>query len=236
AKETQNALMGQQLQPTGHLRISCPASFGLAQMQDIFAEFLETYPKVSLELDLNNRKVDMIAEGFDVVVRATPQLEDSSLISRWVMRSRAITLASPSYLERHGVPEHPEDLAEIKGKHHCITYSYLKNPKQWHYKNRFGKEALIDVNSRISSNSSEMELSLCMAGHGIARMPSFLFTNEIENGQLIELFPDYQPLHIDIYLIYPSRKHMSAKVRCFIDFVVEKMDKLKHPFTERQTT
>lgn len=226
ATEIQNALMGQQLQPTGHLRVSCPASFGLAQMQDIFAEFLDAYPKVSLELDLNNRKVDMIAEGFDVVVRATPQLEDSSLISRWVMRSRALTLASPAYLEQYGMPERPEDMDENLKKHHCITYSYLKNPRQWLYVNQYGKESLVDVSSRISSNSSEMEIALCKAGQGIARMPSFLFTDEIESGQLVELFPDYKPSVIDIYLIYPSRKHMSAKVRCFIDFVVEKMGKL----------
>jgi DNA-binding transcriptional LysR family regulator len=220
ANDTQNALMGQQLQPTGILRVSCPASFAIAKMQTTFADFLEQYPLISLELDLNNRKVDLIADGFDVVVRATPQLEDSSLISRRIMRSRAITLASPAYLQRFGTPQRPEDLSD----HHCITYSYLKNPRLWHYRNQYGKDITVEVNSRVSSNSSEMEISLCLAGHGIARIPAFLFTDEISSGRLVELFRDCQPMPIDIYLIYPSRKHMSAKVRSFIDFVAARME------------
>ncbi|MDP2609103.1 MULTISPECIES: LysR family transcriptional regulator [unclassified Oceanobacter] len=215
----QNALMGQQQQPAGTLKVSCPVSFGMAQMRGIFSDFLQHYPQVGLEIDFNNLKVDIVADGFDVVIRATPQLEDSSLISRRVMRSRAVTLAAPSYLQQYGTPQRPEELAE----HHCITYSGLKTPRLWHYRNQYGKDIQVEVNSRVSSNSSEMEISLCLAGHGIVCMPSFLFTNEISSGRLIELFTDYQPMVIDIYLIYPSRKHMSAKVRCFIDFVAGRL-------------
>jgi len=219
ATEVQNALLGHQLQPTGTLRISCPASFAVVRMQDIFSGFLQAFPQVNLDLDLNNRKVEVIAEGFDVVIRATPHLEDSSLISRKIMSSRAITLASPAYLQKYGTPEKPQDLVN----HQCITYSYLKNPRQWPYKNQYGMEIDVEVSSRVAVNTSEMELALCMAGHGIARMPGFLFTDEFESGRLVELFPDYQISPIEIYLIYPSRKHMSAKVRSFIDYVVERM-------------
>ncbi|WP_221794125.1 LysR family transcriptional regulator [Oceanobacter mangrovi] len=220
ANEVQNALMGHQLQPTGTLRVSCPPSLAIVRMQEIFADFLHDFPQVSLELDLNNRKVDVIADGFDVVVRATPQLEDSSLISRKVMCCRAVTLASPAYLERYGTPRKPEDM--LNG-HNCITYSYLKNPRLWQYRNQYGMDVQIEVNSRVTVNSSEMELALCLAGHGIARMPDFLFSDEFETGKLIELFPDYQRSPIDIYLIYPSRKHVSARVRSFIDYVAERM-------------
>ncbi|MAD45308.1 MAG: LysR family transcriptional regulator [Oceanospirillaceae bacterium] len=219
ASDVQNALLGHQLQPTGTLRVSCPSSFAVVRMQDIFSGFLQEYPQVSLDLDLNNRKVDVIADGFDVVIRATPHLEDSSLISRKIMSSRAITLASPAYLEKHGTPEKPQDLIN----HQCITYSYLKNPRQWPYKNQYGMEISVEVNSRVTVNTSEMELALCLAGNGIARMPGFLFSDEFSSGQLVELFPDYQPSPIDTYLIYPSRKHMSAKVRSFIDYVAEKI-------------
>ena len=219
ANQVQNALLGHQLRPTGTLRISCPSSLAVVRMQDIFSGFLDLYPEVDLDLDLNNRKVELIAEGFDVVVRATPQLEDSSLISRKVMSSRAITLASPAYLQKYGTPQHPDELIN----HQCITYSYLKNPRQWPYKNQYGMEINVEVNSRVAVNTSEMELALCLAGHGIARMPGFLFSDEFEHGQLVELFPDFQRSPIDIYLIYPSRKHMSAKVRSFIDYVVENM-------------
>lgn len=222
ANEVQNALMGHQLQPTGTLRISCPPSLAVARMRHIFAGFLVEYPQVDLELDMNNRKVDVVADGFDVVVRATPQLEDSSLISRKIMCSRAVTIASPAYLEKYGTPEKPEDLKH----HHCITYSNLKHPRLWQYKNQYGMDIEVEVNSRVSQNSSEMELALCSAGIGIARVPDFLFTDEFDTGELVELFPDYQRSPIDIYLIYPSRKHMSAKVRSFIDYVVKVLEEV----------
>lgn len=232
AEQSLNALSGQQSEPTGLLRISCPASFGEARMQPVFADFLDRYPLVELELDVSNRKVDMIAEGFDVVLRATPQLEDSSLISRRIMRSRGVTIATPDYLQRHGTPVRPEELdykyqaANPQDRpgaklHNCICYGYLKQPRQWHYKNQYGKETQIEVASRVTTNSSEMILSLCLAGQGIARIPKFLLSDQLESGELVELFADHQHLLIDIFLIYPSRKHMSPKVRAFIDFVAE---------------
>jgi DNA-binding transcriptional LysR family regulator len=224
AIQAQNLLMGQQLEPSGTLRVSCPASFGIVQMQDLFADFLRSYPKVRLDLDLSNRKVDMIGEGFDVIVRATPKLEDSSLISRRVMTSRAVTFAAPAYLQQYGTPLHPEELAHDRpNPHQCITYSYLKQPRLWDFVNQYGKPTTVEVSSRISSNSSEMELSLCRQGMGIARMPAFMLTGELERGELVELFSDFRPMAIDIYLIYPSRKHMSSKVRAFIDFVADRL-------------
>lgn len=223
AQQAQNLLSGQQQQPSGQLRVSCPASFGVVRMQDIFADFLLQHPRVTLDLDLSNRKVDMVAEGFDVIIRATPKLEDSSLISRKVMAARAVTLASPDYLQRHGTPQQPEQLADSLQQHSCITYSYLKNPRLWQFTNQYGKPIQVEVDSRVSSNSSEMELNLCRRGLGIVRLPSFMLTGELERGELVELFPDYRPLAIDIFLIYPSRKHLSSRVRSFIDFVAERL-------------
>lgn len=222
ATNAQNALMGQQLEPTGTLRISCPASFSEAQMQPVFSGFLSRYPQIALELDVSNRKVDVIAEGFDVVIRATPQLADSSLISRRIMTSREITVASPSYLTRKGTPERPEQLAQQHpDQHECITYSHLKQPRLWQFKNQYGKEIQVEVGSRALTNSSEMIVSLCRDGQGIARIPQFLLADELQQGSLIELFRDYPNFQIDVFLIYASRKHMSSKVRAFIDYVSE---------------
>ncbi|UTW49920.1 LysR family transcriptional regulator [Bacterioplanoides sp. SCSIO 12839] len=229
ANQLITALAGQQQQASGNLRISCPASFGGAQMQPVFADFLRQYPHITLELDISNRKVDVIAEGFDIVIRATPQLEDSSLISRRVMQSRGITLASPAYLLRKGKPEKPEQLADNHpDQHECITYSHLKQPRLWHYQNRYGKDIQVAVNSRVLTNGSEMILSLCQQGQGIARLPDFLLADQLQTGELVELFPDYQDLSIDVFLIYPSRKHLSAKVRAFIDFVAERFNPDAH--------
>ena len=217
AEQAQLALMGQQLKPSGTLRVSCLASLDINQLEPIFSGFLNTYPDVNLDLDLSNRKVDLIAEGFDVIVRATPQLDDSSFISRKIMSSRDITIASPDYLNKYGTPEKPEDLK----KHRCICYSNLKQPKLWSFKNQYGKETQLEVPCHIMSNNSEMELKLCKSGHGVVRIPKFILKGELETGELVELFTDYQPMEINVYLVYPSRKHLSPKVRAFIDYVAQ---------------
>lgn len=217
ANQTELALSGQQLDPVGTLRISCPIGLGVSKMQTIFTDFMALYPQVDLELDLSNRKVDMIAEGFDVIVRATEHLEDSSLICKRILQSRGITLASPSYLKKFGTPEIPEDLKD----HKCITYSHLKQPKVWEYKNQYGKRIQVDIKSRVLTNSSELKLAFCKSGQGITQLPLFALQDELASGELVELFCDYQPKNIDVFLIYPSRRHMSSKVRSFIDFVSE---------------
>ncbi|MGY0216529.1 LysR family transcriptional regulator [Endozoicomonadaceae bacterium StTr2] len=217
AEEARLALMGQQLKPSGTLRVSCLTSLDMNLLQTMFSGFLTRFPEVNLELDMSNRKVDLIAEGFDVIVRATPQLEDSSFISRRIMQSQTIIVAAPEYLRQYGVPERPEDIRQ----HKCICYSYLKQPRLWHFKNQYGKETQVEVDSYIQTNSSAMELSLCKSGHGIVRLPQFMLQDELETGELVELFPDYRQPEVNVYLVYPSRKHLSPKVRAFIDYVAE---------------
>jgi len=220
AEQAHNILSGGQAQPKGTLRISCPTSFAMARMQTIFSDFINLYPEVNLELDLNNRKVDMIAEGFDILIRASRQLDDSSLISRKVYSSEGILVASPSYLEKHGRPKKPADLSQ----HQAITYSHSKQPNLWQFTDPQGQIESVLVNSRVQTNSSELEVSLCVAGHGVMLMPRFNFNGELERGDLVELLTEYQRPEINVYVVYPSRKHMSAKVRSFIDFTCAELD------------
>ncbi|GLP97242.1 LysR family transcriptional regulator [Paraferrimonas sedimenticola] len=219
AEAMQLALAGQQAEPRGKLRISVPVSFGLSKVRPILAEFTQRYPKVSLELHVDDRKVDMISEGFDVVIRASDKLEDSSLISRQLLRSRGVTLAAPSYLERFGTPKHPSELSQ----HVTFSYSNLKSPTQWQYHSPDSQPFTVQVNSQVITNSPEMELSLCLAGQGITRTPLFNLQDQLETGALVELFPEFATIPIGVYLVYPSRKHLAPKVRCFIDYVVEKI-------------
>jgi DNA-binding transcriptional LysR family regulator len=220
AEQAHNILSGGQAQPKGTLRISCPTSFAMARMQTIFSDFINLYPEVNLELDLNNRKVDMIAEGFDILIRASRQLDDSSLISRKVYSSEGILVASPSYLEKHGRPTKPAELSQ----HQAITYSHSKQPNLWQFTDQQGQIESVLVNSRVQTNSSELEVSLCVAGHGVMLMPRFNFNGELESGELVELLTEYQRPEINVYVVYPSRKHMSAKVRSFIDFTCAELD------------
>lgn len=220
AEQAEETLTGRQLEPKGNLRISCPTSFGNSRMQAIFSRFLNQYPQVNLEIDLSNRKVDMVTEGFDVLIRGSAQLDDSTFISRKVFGSYGVVIASPDYLKRHGTPQ---TLAELS-QHKVISYSNLKQPNIWSLKHKSGQQHQIQLESRILTNSSEMELALCLAGHGITRLPRFNLGDEIETGKLVELFTDYPRQEINLYLIYPSRKYVSSKVRCFIDFVIAELN------------
>lgn len=219
AQQAENTLGGGKQEPSGGLRVSCPISFGLSRVRPVLASFMEQYPKVSLDLDLNDRKVDLVAEGFDVVIRGTGQMEDSSLISRRLLQSRILTVASPGYLQKYGTPTAPADLES----HQAITYSYMKHPNLWVYQGEENTSHRVQVQSRVVTNSSEMELALCLAGQGIIRLPDFYFKGEIERGDVVELFQNLPPQYIDLYLMYPSRKHMSLKVRSFIDFVIREL-------------
>ena len=123
------------------------------------------------------------------------------------------------YMERHGTPKSPEDLAQ----HKMITYSYLKQPNVFGYTDQNKQAQQVQLNSRVQTNDSELELFLCVAGQGIVRLPHFILNDELETGQLVELFSDIEKQYIDVHIIYPSRKHMSSKVRRFIDFVISEM-------------
>jgi DNA-binding transcriptional LysR family regulator len=216
AEQAQNILSGGQAEPQGTLRISCPTSFAMARLQGVFSDFMTQHPKVNLEIDLNNRKVDMISEGFDIAIRASNQLDDSSLISRQIASGDRVLVAAPSYLKQFNTPTTVSELAD----HQAITYSHIKQPDVWHFVNKQGKEEVVKVKSLIQTNSSELEISLCVAGHGLMLMPRFNLNGEIERGDLVELLTEYKHPTIHVYLVYPSRKNMSAKVRSFIDFVL----------------
>ncbi|NRF61281.1 LysR family transcriptional regulator [Vibrio coralliilyticus] len=219
AGEVENALGGKQSEPQGHLRISCPVSFGIVELSPMLAKFMAQHPKVTFEVDLSDRKVDLVAEGVDVAVRAVHKAADSSLISRRIKTARSVTVAAPSYLRKYGTPKHPSELSQ----HKAITYSYQKNPNVWEYSDSDGESIKVDVVSVFSANSPEMEMGMCVEGIGITRLPEEHTREAIATGRLVELFSDLPTQKIDLCLVYPSRKHMSAKVRTFIDFMAENL-------------
>ena len=219
AEQAENAIIGKQGEPHGVLRISCPISYGLSNISPILSKFTEEHPKIQLDLDLNDRKIDLISDGFDVVIRAAIHLEDSSLISRKITQSEALVLASPGYLAKHGVPQHPYDL----DRHKIISYSNLKQPNIWLFQDHNGDSIQVHVESHVLTNNSTLEIDLGVADQGIFRVPRFALKDELETGTLVEVFSDWAKPSIGVYMVYPSRKHMSAKVRSFIDFVMEEL-------------
>ncbi|MBE1273508.1 LysR family transcriptional regulator [Enterovibrio baiacu] len=220
AEELESAMLGRQVTPKGNLKISCPTSFGLTRLAPLLRGFADAYPDITLNIELNDRKVDLVAEGFDIAVRASQSLDDSSLISRKIYSSHTVTVASPTYLEKHGKPTHPKELLH----HKVISYSNIPSYNIWRYKDHDGNAIDVELESFVVSNSSQLELLLCLSGEGITRMPLFNMNGEIESGELVELFTDLPRTNVDVFIVYPSRKHMSSKVRCFIDFLSEAMD------------
>ncbi|GLS82450.1 LysR family transcriptional regulator [Paraferrimonas haliotis] len=219
ANAAQNMLAGHQVEPQGRLRISCPVSYGLSKIRPILAKFMQRYPKVQVELDLNDRKVDLVADGWDLLIRASMKMEDSTLVSRKIEQAYSVTVAAPSYLSKHGTPSCPTELPA----HATMSYSNLKQPNIWHYQLTDGRGVDVTVNNRLLTNSPEMELALCLAGEGITRVPSFNLTDELQTGKLVPLFTELPKQEIGVYVIYPSRKHMSSKVRHFIDFMFSEL-------------
>ena len=214
------ALLNQSnVKPKGKFKISCPIAFAQGYLQNILFEYIALYPDIQLELDLNDRRVDLVQDGFDLVIRATEQLEESSLICRKIYGCKAYTIASSDYLKRFGRPGKPEQLTE----HQCLCYSNLKKPNRWYYKGQSEEEFFVDVNCKVLCNSAQMELAMVLAGQGICRLPEFAMEQALKNKSIEVLFADYPTPDINVYAVYPSRKHLSPKVRCFIDLLTQRM-------------
>ncbi|MDO6620929.1 LysR family transcriptional regulator [Shewanella sp. 6_MG-2023] len=205
--------------PNGTLKISCPVTFGLQYLQPILSLYMRMYPEVKLDIDFSDRHVDLVQEGYDLAIRATGQLTDSSLICKRIGQFHAHVVATPQYLATHGTPQVPSELTE----HQCICYSNLKQPDRWLFEHADGRSETVTVAQVIGCNNADMELAMVLDHHGICRLPSFYLTAALEKEQLSILFEDYIQPQIDIYAVYPSRKHLSPKVRRFIDLLVEHM-------------
>ncbi|QOL26171.1 LysR family transcriptional regulator [Thalassotalea sp. LPB0316] len=212
-----NLITQHDIEPKGRLKISCPVQFAHQHLQPIINDYLSRYPNVSLDLNLSDRHLDVIAEGYDLVIRATEQLDESSLICRKIYRAKSHTIAAPEYLKRHGEIYHPRELT----RHNCICYSNLKAPNRWDYTHNDGSQFNVEVKDKVLCNEGRMLRKMALAGHGVTRLPSFYIEQDLKAGRLIELFQDLPTPSIDVFAIYPSRKHLSPKVRVFIDMLTD---------------
>jgi DNA-binding transcriptional LysR family regulator len=193
------------------LRISAPVSFALKHMAKLVAEFQARYPLVNVDLQLNDRKVDIVDEGFDIAIRIG-QLKSSSLIAKYITPIRVILCASPEYLDRHGTPSQPEDLKA----HRYLHYSYMEiDAKNEVF--RWLKEQ--NSNSELRSNNGDVLVEAAIAGAGIVLQPTFIASKALQNGELIQILSDFEPEPIGLYAVYAHRKLLPNKVRCFIDFI-----------------
>jgi DNA-binding transcriptional LysR family regulator len=206
-------------EPSGLLRVSFPVAFGRLQLSEIISEFLDAYPKVKVEANYTDRYVDLIEESYDAVVRIGC-LPDSTLIARKIASNRRLVVASPSYLERYGIPGDPLDLAS----HHCLSFShYSASGSIW----RFRREQRVEevkISGEFRSDSSEAIFETALRGRGIGLVASYLCHDSIEKGDLVLLLPDWTSVpEAGVYVAYSSSRHLAPKVRVFSDFLVQRL-------------
>jgi DNA-binding transcriptional LysR family regulator len=199
--------------PRGTLRINAPMSFGQLHLAPAVADFLNGHPGLAIDLTLNDRIVDLVEEGYDVAIRIS-RLADSSLIARRLVPSRRVVCGSPAYFERHGVPRHPADLR----RHNCLLYSYLPSAEEWQFVGPDGPAA-VRVSGTLRANNGDALEAAMLTGLGVALQPTFIAGRDLQAGRLVAVMPDYVDESASVYAVYPHSRHLSAKVRAFIDFL-----------------
>lgn len=204
--------------PRGKLRINVPVSFGLLHLAPLLPEFLGRYPDLEVDVTLNDRFVDLVDEGFDAAVRIA-RLEDSSLIARRLAPCTGWVCAAPGYLARHGTPRDPEELA----RHNCLIYAYARQTGEWRFTDGTGRERRVPVHGNLRANNGEVLLEAACQGQGVVLMPDFIAYRAVLDGRLQRILTDYAAMDINVYAVYPYTRHVSAKVRVFVDFLAEKL-------------
>jgi len=202
--------------PRGRLRINAPLSFGVRHLAPLWPTFLARHPEVELDIALIDRVVDIVEEGYDLAIRIS-RAGSASHVGRKLATSRNIVCASPAYVAAHGAPTMPSQLKD----HACIGYAYAATADDWRFTDGEGKAHAVKVEPRVRSNNGDTAQALALGGQGITWQPTFLVGEDLKAGRLVRLMPGYEMAPIDILAVYPSRRHVPAKVRAMIDFLAE---------------
>ena len=222
------------INPRGVLRITAPVPFGISHLAPVIVDYMARYPDVSIDMDLNERTVDLIEEGFDVAVRIG-HLADSTLIARRIAPIRFAICAAPAYLDRRGVPQQPADLAG----HDCLEFTYRQTGNEWHFFGPGGRLETVRVSFRLKANNPQILHAAALSGAGIEFNPTFVVGADIAAGRLVRLLPGYTPVETDLSVVFPPGRQLSAKVRSFVDFLIARFagepewDRWREPPTGR---
>lgn len=202
----------------GTLRVVATVAFGKAQLLPIIPRFLEEYPDLRLSLELTDRSVDLATDDVDVAIRFSEQIDDPDVIARKLAPNRRVICASPSYVERHGMPETPEDLA----RHNCLRLTTVSTWNDWEF-GADGEETL-HVGGNFEANSADAIYHAALAGVGIARLSIYLIDEDLRSGRLVRLLPDYVQENSNIVAIFANRRNLAPKIRAFVDYLVGHFD------------
>ncbi|MBK1622129.1 LysR family transcriptional regulator [Afifella marina] len=201
-------------QPVGVLRVAATVAFAKAQLLPIMPEFMARYPELKVSLEVTDRPIDLAAEGIDVAIRFTEQVEDSFAVARKLARNRRVICAAPAYLTRAGTPTTRQDLAH----HNCLRLSTVTRWNDWHLEGAEGADP-VPLTGNFEANSADAIYHAALAGLGIARLSTYLVGEDIKAGRLVRLLPDYADDGSDILALYSEKRNLSPRVRAFIDYL-----------------
>ncbi|PSJ18474.1 LysR family transcriptional regulator [Nitrosomonas supralitoralis] len=207
----------------GNLKVALPLSFGLMHLGPAINEFLQIHPEITFDLDFNDRQVDILTEGFDLAIRIA-SLPDSSLIARRLTPIQAIMCASPFYLKRMGTPQSPKELIN----HQCLVYSLISNYENWNLYDAEDQLIKTKITAYLKASNGEFLRDAAVEGLGIILLPTFIVYKEIERGALVPLLTQYKSSPLAAYAIYPQTRHLSQRVRAFVDFLVKRFEGLPY--------
>ncbi|KPW66115.1 LysR family transcriptional regulator [Pseudomonas syringae pv. broussonetiae] len=199
------------------LRLSAPLSFAVAHLGCLLPLFLQRYRDVAVEVDLSDRAVDLISEGYDLVLRIGV-LEDSSLIARRIASIDRVYCASPAYLAERGTPQKPEDLHA----HDCLPYGHSRQA-QWRFQVQ-GKPLILNISGRMRANNGELLRDTAVAGLGITYLPTFIVGAALRDGSLVRVLDDLRPEPLTLSAVYPQHRQASRPVQAFIEFLRERLE------------
>ncbi|MDQ0081548.1 DNA-binding transcriptional LysR family regulator [Variovorax boronicumulans] len=202
--------------PGGVLRVSAPLTFALTSLSPAIPEFMKRYPNLRLELNLQDSRSDIIGEGYDLAIRGSDRLEDSSLVARKLMTMTHVLCGAPGYFASAGRPAQPEDLKA----HECVQFTLSGHANKWTF-SRAGRSVVVPIDGRYKVSSSIAVRDALLAGFGLSLIPRIYVESELASGRLQAALEDWEADRTPIYAVYPSR-HLAAKTRAFVDFLVER--------------
>src|SRR6516164_4096412 len=217
-EEAELAAESERTRPAGRVVISAPVGFGRLHVSPVMSAYLKRYPEVSGELRLEDRLVNLVEDGVDLAVRIG-QLPDSSLVARQVGEMRRIVVASPAYLKAHGEPKTPEALSS----HQIVQFGATAATAEWRFA-KDGSELRIDVAPRFTSNVADAAIQYAVTGGGLTRVLAYQAADAIRRGRLKIVLQKFELPALPVHIVYPTSRLLSAKVRAFIDLVVETAD------------
>ena len=226
AEAAEDDARAQSSTPRGRVRLAVPMSFGVLHVAPLIAEFLATYPEVSIELNLSDAIVDLIGEGYDAAIRIGA-LPDSSLVARRLCDTQRYLVGSPAYLKKHGRPNHPLQLAD----HACLGYTYAIGPETWRFTTKDGKSASVRPSGPLRVNNGDAMMPALIAGIGLGVLPEFIVREALADGRLLRLLPEWTLASGAVYWLTPPGGPRPKRVDILRDFL---MSKLSSPATRQR--